>query len=106
MNDPNKGTSELVLWRLKEASLERFRIELFNAVKKLLEDFDMTWGDLAKKLDWQAYGPLGHHDMKPEELKTEIGVNELSLKELNDIAHVFSAEPYIIFRPRKPFTNS
>ena len=102
MTDPNKGTSEITLRRYKEASLERFHIELFNSVKKLLQDFDMTWGDLNEKLGWWS----GNKERCGELLKKYIGMKELSVEEINAIAHAFSAEPYIIFRPRMPFIMS
>ncbi len=82
---------------MKEASYKRFRIELFNAVEKLLEDFEMTWDDLAEKLDWGVKGV---------EMKGWIGVDYLDLRELNENAHRFSAGPYMIFRPRKPWIQT
>ncbi|KKM95674.1 hypothetical protein LCGC14_1185770 [marine sediment metagenome] len=99
MLNPNKGASTDVLVRLKAASYERFRIELFNSVEKLLEDFDMTWQDLARKLGWSISGDGAW-------LKRKIGNEELDLQELNEIAHVFSSEPYLIFRPRFPWTQT
>lgn len=99
MTDPNQGDSVEVLEQRKLASYERFRIEIFNTVEKLLEDFEMTWKDLAEKLNW-SFGT-------GEDIKEFVGGDQLfTLADLNDIAHVFSAEPYIIFRPRKPWTVS
>ncbi len=98
MIDPNKGCSQSVLKRLQDASNERFRIELFKAIEKLLEDFDMTWDDLAWKYGWNGSGAS---------FKTYLGdSDEVTLKELNKVAAVFSSEPYIIFRPRKPWTGT
>lgn len=98
MIDANRNTSVEVLDQLKAASYERFRIELFGAVEKLLEDFKMTWDDLAEKLDWGVKG---------ETLKNIVGdAGTIPLKELNEIAHTFSTEPYIIFRPRHPWTQT
>ena len=99
MIDPNKGCSDETLRRLKEESYERFRIELFEAVKKKLEDYQMTWDDLADRLQWEG---VNDGDM----LKKEIGADLLTVEELNQIAHCFSAEVYPIFRPRFPWTNS
>lgn len=102
MIDPNRGASRSVLDRHREASYERFRIELFEAVKSLLRDFEMTWDDLADRLCWNQYGKY----FRGDRVRGEIGSGLLSAKELNDIAHVFSAEPYVLFRPRAPWVQT
>lgn len=97
MIDANKDTSDEVLRRLREGSYERFRLQLFKAVEQLLADFEMTWDDLATVI---GYGTGGF-------FKNALGTtNSLTLTDLNEIAAVFSAEPYIIFRPRKPWIQS
>lgn len=96
MTDPNKGVTPNVLARLKKASYERFLIELLIGIEQLLRDFDMTWDDLADRIyPTKGWGLV---------LKKQVGDGELSLSELNDIAHIFSTEPYLIFRPRFPWT--
>lgn len=106
MIDANKDTSPEVLERLREASYERFRIQLLNAVEKLLEDFEMSWDDLAWKLQWNIFPEEVGRVMSGEQVKREIGESFLTDEEFNDIAHCFSAEPYIIFRPRKPWIKT
>jgi hypothetical protein len=98
MIDANKGASEETLRRFKEASYERFRIELIASIERLLDDFEMTWDDLAKKLMWFSLTGSG--------VKDRLGGAYIGVEELNEIAHVFSAEPYIIFRPRFPYINT
>ena len=97
MINPHKGESDLVLRRLKKGSEERFRIQLFEAIRMLLDDFDMTWKELAAKVSIRTGG---------DTLRAYVGHHDLDIVELNEIAHVFSAEPYIIFRPRKPYTQT
>ena len=100
MINPNRDTSEDVLRRLKEASYERMRVELKCSVELLLRDFDMTWDDLAHLLG-------GRIVLKDAHLaRWNILQGSLTLKQLNDIAHIFSCEPYIIFRPRMPWTKT
>jgi len=103
MIDANKGASEEVLRRLKEESYERFRIQLYEAVRKLLFDFEMTWKDLADKLSWQS--PFGGV-CTGDEIKKIVGSLSLRVEEINQIAHCFSSEPYVIFRPRQPWIKS
>ena len=104
MIDANRGTSEEALRRLKAASYERFHIELITAIERLLDDFQMTWDDLAVRLcadpEWVV------NTLQGSNLKSYVGGFPLPLNELNAIAHIFSAEPYIIFRPRFPYTQS
>ncbi len=97
MIDANKGTTLDTLRRLKQASEERFRIQLFEAIIMSLDNFKMTWDDLADKLPAKRSG---------SQLKSYVGHYPLNLTEINEITHVFSAEPYIIFRPRKPYTQT
>lgn len=110
MKNPNSGESAELLQRRKEASYERMRVELLNSVELLMKDFDMTWDDLANKLKW----PWNRHKdpsrfLSGEEVKQVIvdeGYYPLTLETLNEITHIFSTEPYIIFRPRLPWTKS
>ena len=102
MIDANKGASEEVLRRLKAASYERFRTELITAIERLLDDFQMTWDDLAARVSFEGQEVVMTGDI----LKSAVGSMPLDTGELNDIAHIFSAEPYIIFRPRFPYTQS
>ena len=106
MIDANKGTTNEVLRRLKEGSEERFRIQLFEAITMSLDTFGMTWQDLAEKLQWFAYFDVPRRLKSGDEIRNHIGRNNLTIVEMNEIAHVFSAEPYIIFRPRKPYTQT
>ena len=105
MINPNRATSEEVLWRLKEASYERVRVELRCTIELLLKDFDMTWDDLGERL---GFGPTGKTDIQTRADRVRFHVLEsgLFLNELNELAHVFSAEPYIIFRPREPWIKT
>ncbi len=105
MIDPNRDTSEDVLRRLKEASYERMRVELKCSVELLLKDFDMTWDDLGEAL---GFNPTGETDpnTRADRVKWHILQSGLFLNELNILAHVFSCEPYIIFRPRMPWTKT
>jgi len=103
MKDPNRGASEEVLARLKEASYEKLRLEIYRAVEKKLEDFEMTWDDLANKLAW----PDGEGSyISGSVIKMDMADGPIETDELNQIAAVFSAEVYIIFRPRQPYTGS
>lgn len=97
MIDPNRNTSPDVLVRLRDESYERMQSQLLVAIETLLTEFQMTWDDLAVKLgcDRSGGGSLVRSAM-----------TDLTPDALNDIAHVFSMEPYIIFRPRQPWTKS
>ncbi len=103
MKNPNHGESVEVLQRRKEASYERMRVELLYSVELLLKDFDMTWDDLGELL---GFGPSAEGDTREDRVKWHILQSGLFLSELNSLAHVFSCEPYIIFRPRLPWTKS
>lgn len=103
MIDPTRGANEETLRRLTDESYERFRIQFFEAVKKKLEDFEMTWDDLADKLNWTR----DKEKMQGDVIKKELGSDVFfTLEEMNQIASVFSCEPYVIFRPRFPWTKS
>ena len=93
MINPNRTTSEDTLRRLKAASYERTRNELKCSIELLLEDFGMTWKDLE---------PL----LMTSTPKKDIVQNEMTLRQLNEIAHIFSTEIYIIFRPRDPWVKT
>jgi hypothetical protein len=103
MIDPNRNISEEVLERCKRASYERFRIQLMESIEKLMGEFDITWDDLAEKLQWEAI-KLGGGHLNGDEVKNKIGDGFLTTGKINDIAHCFSAEAHIIFRPRFPYT--
>uniref|UniRef100_A0A6M3KQ56 Uncharacterized protein n=1 Tax=viral metagenome TaxID=1070528 RepID=A0A6M3KQ56_9ZZZZ len=100
MNDPNRGVSQELLTLYKRESYERFRLQLFEAIEILLTDFEMTWDDLADKL--QQLTCVGTSGIT---LKQKIGWSESLTDEfLNDVAAVFSMELHLIFRPRLPGT--
>ncbi len=101
MINPNQNTSEDVLRRLKDASYERMRVELKCSVGLKMRDFDMTWDDLGRLLEL-----LDHPLARSVRAKNLVTWGELSLEALNNLAHIFSCEPYIIFRPRMPWTKT
>ena len=99
MINPNRATSEDVLRRLQEASYERMRVELKCSIELLMKDFDMTWDDLGRL--------LGRDKLyRADRTKHSIIQGQITLNDLNTLAHVFSTEPYIIFRPREPWTKT
>lgn len=98
MINPNRQTSEDVLRRLKEASYERMRVELKCSIELLMKDFDMDWDDIGRL--------LGLENSRAGRAKHKVIYGLLTLKELNALAHIFSMEPYIIFRPREPWTKT
>jgi len=100
MRNPNRGTSSDVLDRLKAASYERMRVELKCSVELKMKDFGMTWDDFVSLMGNGK--TLKDGDM----VRKTIIQGRLTLKQLNDIAHIFSCEPYIIFRPREPWTKT
>jgi len=104
MIDANRGATEETLRRLQEESYERFRTELFKSVEQLLTDFEMTWDDLAEKLKWPWLSRSRY--MTGAEIKQHLGIKPLTTFTLNEIAAVFSAEPYVIFKPRLPWTGN
>jgi hypothetical protein len=96
MIDPNQGASQETLDRLREESYERTRLQILQAVEQQLADYGMTWDDLAEKLKWG--------DMSGQEVKAFTGDGlDVGIQGLNEIAAVFSAEVYVIFRPRFPW---
>lgn len=101
MIDPNQGASPEALDRLRQESFERTQVQIIQAIEKQLEDYQMTWDDLAAKLQW----PFRNEDTlcDGQIIKQLAGDVALSIVDLNDIAAVFSAEVYIIFRPRFPW---
>ena len=103
MINPNRNNSEDVLRRLKDASYERMRVEIKNSIELLMKDFDMTWDDIARLLGMPKYY-LGEH--RADRLKERLIVGQVTLNDLNAMAHIFSTEPYIIFRPRNPWTKT
>ena len=103
MKNPNRGASKDLLQRYKEASYERMRVELKCSVELLMQDFDITWDDLACMMGMNTWC---HEKLRAAVLKQKIIQGELSLNDLNTLAHLFSAEPYIIFRPRLPWIKS
>lgn len=105
MVNPNRNTSEEVLRRLKEASYERMRVELKCSVELLMKDFDIDWDDLGRLLGFE---PAGEMDVqtRADRVRFHVLDSGLFLSDLNELAHVFSTEPYIIFRPRSPWTKT
>ena len=98
MIDPNKDTSEEVLQQYKQASYERFRTQFASAVEQKLTDFDMSWDQLTEQLNWGC--------IKGGGVKKIVRSRVLDVEQMNDLAHVFSCEPYIILRPRLPWINT
>ena len=105
MLNPNKGSTDEVLVRLKEASQERMRAELLVSVRLKMKDFDMSWNDLGKLLGEEERTP-GNGPSVVDRAKWKIVQGQITLKELNALTHIFSCEPYIIFRPREPWTRT
>jgi len=103
MINPNRGTSSDVLERLKTASYERMRVELKNSVELLMKDFGMSWNDLGRLLGMKG---IEKNPMWESYAKENIIEEGMSLEELNELAHIFSTELYIIFRPRNPWVNT
>lgn len=104
MINPNQETSEEVLRLLKEGSYERMRVELKNSVEAKMRDFDITWEDLGllleiKKTSWVE-------PFRGDAARLKIIQGQITLTELNTLTHIFSCEPYIIFRPRDPWINT
>lgn len=107
MINPNRNTSEDVLRSLKEASYERMRIELKCSIELLMRDFDMTWDDIGRLLGIKKKPEhIWWAGTRAEKAKHKIVQGSLTLNDLNTLAHLFSTEPYIIFRPRNPWTKT
>lgn len=110
MIDANQGINKDSLRKLTDASYERFRIQVFTAIVMLLADFEMSWDDLANKLQWKWNShrmPIRY--FTGSEVKKALGDNgykDIDLEILNEVASVFSTEPYIIFKPRFPYTQT
>lgn len=104
MKNPNRGASEDVLRRFKETSYERMRVELKCSVELLMKDFDMTWDDIGRLLGMSYYAK--EPQRRADKVRKKIIQGSLTLNDLNTLAHLFSVEPYIIFRPRLPWTKS
>jgi hypothetical protein len=98
MINPNRDTSEEVLRRLKTASYERMRVELKNSIELKMRDFEMSWDDLGRLL---GMGPS-----QGESAKLKLLQGPITLFELNALMHIFSCEPYLIFRPRDPWVKT
>ena len=102
MINPNRDASEDVLRRLKEGSYERTRVELKCSVEAKMKDFDMTWDDVGRLLGIDA----DENQMWNQYAKQHIIEEGMTLEDLNEIAHIFSCELYIIFRPRDPWIKT
>ena len=105
MINPNRNTSEDVLRRLKEASYERMRVEIKNSIELLMKEFDMTWDDIGRLLGERKRTP-GNGPSRAGIAQWKVTQGQITLVELNALAHIFSTEPYIIFRPRNPWTKT
>ena len=105
MINPNRATSEDVLRRLKEASYERMRVELKCSIELLLKDYDMDWDDLGRLLGEEERTP-DNGPSRAERARWRVVQGQITLVELNALAHIFSTEPYILFRPREPWTKT
>jgi len=104
MRNPNRGSSKEVLRRLKEASYERMRVELKCSVELLMKDFGFTWDDIGRLL--QVIDNPRSKRTRAEIVRHRIIEGQVTLKDLNTLAHLFSCEPYILFRPRLPWTKT
>lgn len=104
MINPNRDASEEALRRLREASYERMRVELKCSVELLMRDFDMDWDELGLLLGMKQ--KTWHGRSRAAVVKDKIIQGSLTLDDLNLLAHIFSAEPYIIFRPREPWVKT
>ena len=104
MINPNQNTSEDTLRRLKEASYERMRVELKCSTELLMKDFNMTWDDLGKLL--KVKGNIACGRTRANIIKHRVVQGQVTLNDLNTLAHIFSTEPYIIFRPREPWVKT
>lgn len=98
MINANRNASAEVLQQHKELSYERFRTQFAEAVEQKLIDFEMTWDDLAEKLQYK--GTNGDY------IKNMVRTGGLVSEVMNDLAHIFSCEVYVILRPRKPWIQT
>jgi hypothetical protein len=101
MIDANKGLSEEFQIEIQNLAYERVRAEIVTAVTKLMREFEMGWEDLARL----AF-PAGDPSLRGECIRETLHCGTITIEFLNRIAAAFSAEPYIIFRPRFPWTQS
>lgn len=85
---------------MKEGSYERLRVELTNSVEAKLRDFDISWDEFGDLIG------IGRAPNRGHQAKYNIAWGNLTLTQLNNIAHIFSCEPYVIFRPREPWTKT
>ena len=108
MINPNRDTSEDTLRRLKEASYERMRVELKCSIELLLKDFSMTWDDIGRLLGMKKKLQRPREGMKTRAdlIRWKVVQGGITLNDLNTLAHIFSCEPYIIFRPREPWIKT
>ena len=104
MKNPNRGATEDVLRRLREGSYERMRVELLVSVELLMKDFKMTWDDTGRLL--KVIDDPRRSRTRADIIKDKIVQGQVTLRDLNTLAHLFSCEPYIIFRPRLPWIKS
>ncbi len=105
MINPNRDTSEEVLRRLKEESYERMRVELLNSVEAKMRDYSMNWDDIGRLLEIENR-PREHGITRGDTAKFRVVQGEMTLAELNALTHIFSCEPYLIFRPREPWIKT
>lgn len=103
--NPNRGASDSVLQRLKQGSYERMRVELKNTIELLMRDYNWTWDDLGRLLGEETRTP-GNGPSRAESAKWKVVQGQITLVDLNTLAHIFSTEPYIIFRPREPWVKT
>lgn len=105
MINPNRDTSIEIQGLLEEGSYERMRVELKNTIETKLRDFEMSWDDLGRLLGMKRRAP-GNGRSRGEAAKWRIFQGQITLRDLNTLAHLFSCEPYIIFRPREPWIKT
>ncbi len=103
--NPNKGASDSVLKLLKEGSYERMRVELKCSIELKMKEYNWTWDDLGRLLGEKTRTPRDGPS-RGDIAKWRIVQGQITLAELNDIAHIFSCEGYIIFRPRSPWIKT
>lgn len=79
MIDPNRGSSEEDVQRRERESLERMLLQTYEAVRGM--------GEMFQDIEFHNVTSL------------------TTLAELNQMAAKYSCEPYIILRPREPWTK-
>ena len=95
VNDPNKNTSESCLAEAENRAYENLRAQVAKDLIKLAAEHDMSPEYMAEKLN-----------LSPVAYKFLLWDRDISLRELNEIASVFSHEPVILFRKRWPATHN